>query len=174
MNPAESWLKDELDGTVYFPMPNGNFDLREQRISPYATLTVEGPDFRGPLPPPRPLSTSLSSTQLSSDAAGSSGLQQTSPNWRSVISPKRLPTFNLKVVKAEMKKIGKKIEFTPISQTFIELIDSTANLENITGIIQRRWGSNYVLMTQDGLKLEESPSLNGMQLMLFAWPHLLH
>jgi len=36
-------------------------------------------------------------------------------------------------VKADMKKIGK--AFTPISQTFIELIDSTANLENITGII---------------------------------------
>lgn len=89
--------------------------------------------FCGPLPPPRPLRTSLSSTQLSSDASGSSGLQQTSPNWRSVISPTRLPTFNLKVVKADMKKIGK--AFTPISQTFIELIDSTANLENITGII---------------------------------------
>jgi len=37
VNPAESWLKDELDGTVYFPMYNGHFDLREQRISPYAT-----------------------------------------------------------------------------------------------------------------------------------------
>jgi len=68
VNSPESWLKDELDGAVYFPIHNGKFNLQEQKIPPNATLTAEGPDFCRPLPPPHPLSTSLSisSTQLSS------------------------------------------------------------------------------------------------------------
>ena len=43
VNPSEVWLKDEIDGTVYFPLQNGNFDLQNQGMSCYATLIVEGP-----------------------------------------------------------------------------------------------------------------------------------
>ena len=60
-----------------------------------------------------------------------------------------------------MHRIGKKVEFQPHSQTFIELVDSTANVEHILGVIQRRWGSDYILVTQDDLQLEESPATQG-------------
>ena len=85
----------------------------------------------------------------------------TSSSFQSVIAPRRVPSFSLKVIKANMYRIGKKVEFQPHSQTFIELVDSTANVEHILGVIQRRWGSDYILVTQDGLQLEESPATQG-------------
>ena len=60
------------------------------------------------------------------------------------------------------------MEFQPLSQTFIELVDSTANVEHILGVIQRRWGSEYTLVTHDGLQLEESPATQGI------YVHLLY
>ena len=86
----------------------------------------------------------------------------TSSSFQSVIAPKRVPSFNLKVIKADVHRIGKKIEFQCQSQTFIELVDSTANVEHILSVIQRRWGSDYTLVTQDGLQLEESPATQGI------------
>ena len=52
-------------------------------------------------------------------------------------------------------------EFTPTSQTYIDLLETTANLEHITDVIHRRWGSEYVLVTNDGLELEDSPATQG-------------
>ena len=39
------WLRDECDGTVYFPEPDGDFDLHS--LPEYATLVVEGPTATG-------------------------------------------------------------------------------------------------------------------------------
>ena len=48
----------------------------------------------------------------------------------------------------------RKFEF----QTFIELIEATANVNHILAIIRRRWGPDYILVTQDGLQIEDSPA----------------
>ena len=44
-------------------------------------------------------------------------------------------------------------EFAPSSQTYINLVKTTANPEHIMAIIHRRWGSEYVLVVNDGLEL---------------------
>ncbi len=68
-----------------------------------------------------------------------------------------------------MSRRGKsKPEFQPTSQTYIDLIDSTANLEHILSIIQRRWGSEYTIVTTDGLPLEDSPATQGLAMYLRA------
>ena len=170
MNPSEVWLRDEIDGAAYFPLQNGNFDLLSQGASRYATLVVEGPTVpvstpaRNNLPRNQLQGASMS---LSSTPGNHSGTPlhfsapSTSSSFQSVIAPRRVPSFSLKVIKANMHRIGKKVEFQPHSQTFIELVDSTANVEHILGVIQRRWGSDYILVTQDGLQLEESPATQG-------------
>ena len=118
-------------------------------------------------PPRTPDSAAIAagSRSLSSTPASSVTSTQTarghSSGFRSIIAPKRAPSFNLKVVKAKMSKNGKKIDFQPIHQTFIELVDSTANVEHILAIIRRRWGSDYMLVTQDGLPLEDAPATQG-------------
>lgn len=141
-------------------------------MSQYTHLMVEG---RRVLDSPRAPSTTSTMSLSSTPAAGaassatsslisrgqSSATSSGSPLFRSVIAPKRVPSFNLKVVKAKMFKNGRKTEFQPIHQTFIELVDSTANVEHILAIIRRRWGPDYILVTQDGLPLEDAPATQG-------------
>ena len=95
MEPSETWLRDECDGTAYFPQ-DGNFNLQTQAISEFTTLVVEGPllttSTRGNVPP----STTLSSTLSSSGFQG----------FRSVIAPRRSSSFSLKVLKVKMNYIG--------------------------------------------------------------------
>ena len=109
---------------------------------------------------------SLSSTPAAAPSAtqtphGQHSSSSSSPFFHSIIAPKRIPSFNLKVVKAKMHRNGRKIEFQPVHQTFIELVDSTTNVEHILAIIRRRWGPDYILVTQDGLPLEDAPATQG-------------
>ena len=84
------------------------------------------------------------------------------PATSSVLAQRRLPSFSLKMLKATMIRRGRgKVEFTPSSQTYIDLVDTTANLEHIMAVLHRRWGSDYVLVTSDGLELEDSPATQG-------------
>lgn len=43
VNPSEVWLRDEIDGTAYFPLQDENLDLQSQGVLHYATLIVVGP-----------------------------------------------------------------------------------------------------------------------------------
>ena len=165
----EAWLKDEIAGSAYLPQQDGTFDLRD--LAPYTTLTVEGPSA---VPvsiaqsgPNVFHSTSAPSQTVSSTPMGSSllGLPATStvtpPSFRSVLASRRLPSFSLKILKAMIRRGRGKADFAPSSQTYIELVDTTANLEHIMGVIRNRWGSEYVLVTNDGLELEDSPATQG-------------
>ncbi len=160
VNPSETWLRDDCDGTAFFPLDDGNFNLSSLGVSSYATLVVEGPALsasvlpRSSILPRQPPSVTVSSTPTSSPLPP--------PAFRSVTAPKRMASFSLKVVKATMCRQGKrKPEFQPISQTYLDLIDSTANLEHIHSIVQRRWGTEYTIVTNDGLPLEDSPATQG-------------
>ena len=104
------------------------------------------------LPPPCPLT--VSSTNHSSIL-----LQ---PIFRSVTAPKCGASFSLKVVKATVTKKGRdKPDFQPTSQVYIELTEATAHLEHILGVIRKRWGAEYTLVTSDVIELEDSPATQG-------------
>ena len=75
---------------------------------------------------------------------------------------RRVQTVNVKVVKATMKTGGGKAEFTPQTQTFVDVTESTANVNYITSAVQRKWGSQYVLVTSDGLQIEDGSGTQGM------------
>ena len=179
VNPSETYLRDEIDGTTYFPLQDGSFNLLEEGVMPYATLLVEGRSLDATVRNNHSTantsgastnhSLSLSSTPISAATVGRSpgGVQSASLSgpaaiFRSVIASKRVQTFNLKLVKARMSRIGRKTEFQPLHQTFIELIDTTANVEHILAIARRQWGLDYILVTQDGLQIEDSPATQGI------------
>lgn len=149
---------------MYFPQQNGSFDLASQGIARYTTLIVEGPSLqvtqlRSNLPPARGTG-SLSSTP---------DFTPSSSGFQSVIQSRRPQSYSLKVIKAEIiqTRHRKKIEFKQITQTFIELMDSTANVEYILSVVQRRWGPDFIIVTHDGLPIEESPATQGEQLVSF-------
>ena len=155
MEPSETWLKDDCDGTAYFPQ-NGHFNLHTQSISEFTTLVVEGLSLTTPsrgnrvnLPP----STTLTSTPSCSSFQG----------FRSVVAPKKSPSFSLKVLKAKINRSAgrRNPEFHVMGQTYIEVIDSTANLDYILGVITQQWGPGYTLVTSDGVPLEDSPTTQG-------------
>jgi len=78
-------------------------------------------------------------------------------NFRSVLAHKKIKSFNIKVTKATMTKSPKgKPEFNPTGQMYIELLDSTANIEHVLEKIQQKWGGNHMVVTSDGLQLEDS------------------
>ena len=62
---------------------------------------------------------------------------------------------------------GGKPEVTRLSQAFIDITESTANVPFITSaMIQAKWGgSEYVLVTADGLQIKESSGTQGKRLL---------
>ena len=99
VNPSEAWLRDDVDGSVYFPQPDGNFNLQEAEVSLYASLIVEGPSALQ-LPhtnlPTLSRSSSVAMSALSSTPAAGPSTNAQASNFRSVIASKRAPSFNLK------------------------------------------------------------------------------
>ena len=67
-----------------------------------------------------------------------------------------------------MLKSRRKVEFEPIKQTFIELVDSTANIDFILAIARQRWAKEYALVTQDGLRIDNSPVTQGQCMTIFT------
>ena len=155
VDPAEAWLRDEYDDISYFPNDDGSFDLSNN--TSFSTLMVEGPVISsansrgGNLPRP---SVTVNSTPYNLPPP---------PSFRSVVTPRRAQSFSLKIVKAKLTtNSGRKPTFQPLSQTYIELVESTANLDHILSILQRRWGAGYTIVTNDGIELEDSPATQGI------------
>ena len=48
-----------------------------------------------------------------------------------------------------------------MGQTYIEVTDSTANLDYILGVITQRRGPGYTLVISDSVPLEDSPTTQG-------------
>ena len=70
--------------------------------------------------------------------------------------------INVKVIQATMKRLSSgKCEFVHLGQTFVDVIESTANVNYIKSVVQNRWGSNYILVTADGLEIEDSSGTQG-------------
>ena len=70
---------------------------------------------------------------------------------------KKEASVKVKVVQATIKKLPSgEMEFTSENQTYVTVTEGTANLDYVSQAIQRKWGSQYVLVTYDGLKLDDS------------------
>ena len=86
------------------------------------------------------------------------------PPFRSVIPSWRGPTFTLKVVKASILKYGQgKPVFQPVAQMFMDITETTANVEHVHAAICSRWSHDYKLVSIDGLQMEDSPAAQSMQ-----------
>ena len=84
------------------------------------------------------------------------------PLFRLVIaSRKATSAFNPKVIKAQMVRDGKKVELKGKHQTFIDIVETTAIVKHMLGVVRRRCGPDYILVTQDGLQLEDTPATQG-------------
>ena len=66
-----------------------------------------------------------------------------------------------KVMKAEKRLHGGKVEFSPLEVAHVELKPSTANVLYIQSYIQKKWGEDYTIVGNDGLKICDSSATRG-------------
>ena len=57
----------------------------------------------------------------------------------SVIARRSTPSFNLKLVQAKMRRQGRRVDFKPVEQTFIGVMESTANI-NLSWLLPDKRG----------------------------------
>ena len=142
------WLKDDCDGTAFFAeTEDEHFNL--QNVPPYVTLVVEGPTVSG----------------FTARGRGQSVIPATPllvPIYRSVTASKKL-TISIKVVKAQMyfSKKGVKPEFLSLNQMYIDLNESNANVSHVSEVVKKQWGSEYIIVTTNGLEIDDSPATQG-------------
>lgn len=66
-----------------------------------------------------------------------------------------------KVVKADKRVVGGKVEFTSIEAVYVDLKPGTANVNYVLAYIQNLWGSEYVIVSNDGLQIQDSSATKG-------------
>lgn len=168
MHPSETWLRDECDGSVYFPDQDGQFNLQDNNVAPYSTLVVEGPTASGLnmrmgfSPAARAGGQSALPPQQSSHVVSPS--PSAPPMFRSVIAPKKAPTTLIKIMKAKMsatKKAGGKPDFQCTGQMYIELTDATANVGQVCEAVRRQWGTEYTVVSIEGLEIDDTLATQG-------------
>lgn len=57
----------------------------------------------------------------------------------------------------------KKPLFNAVSQLHIELTEITANVGHILVSVRRRWGEDFIIVSNDGIEMEDCPATQGNQ-----------
>ena len=143
MDPDTVYLREEFGQRAFFQDADNDFQLPTSVGVTILSLIVEGSHVNI-----RPPSTSV--------VLGTPG---PSYGGKPILSSKKEVSVKVKVVQATMKKLSNgKYEFNNENQTYITVTEGTANLkgQQVSQVIQRKWGSGYVLVTSDGLKLNDS------------------
>ena len=72
-------------------------------------------------------------------------------------------SINLKILQAVIKKgTGTRPEFKPTHQEFVEITECTANVRYLTHVIKEKWGPEFILVTADGIVIEDSSGTQGI------------
>lgn len=152
------WLQEETPGNrAFFPnLQNTEFVLSDDVGLLITNLVAMGSSVSAVTQP----SVSHSRPQLPNEASTSTA---SSNAMQFGASARKLSSANVKIVQATMRRVSNgKVEFTSQNQTFVDVTDITANVHYISSVIQRKWGSQYVLVTSDGLKLDDSSGTQGI------------
>ena len=146
------WLKQEFGRRCYFPDQSGNFQFDHEVGHTVFALMVEGAPIQR--------SESVICTTPSTNPVN------TTPFYKPSGSKKDL-TFNVKVVKANMRRLPNgKVEFDKIEQTHISINDHGANVHTVNNAVQSKWGPDFFVVTGDGLEVDDSTGTQGI---MFPW-----
>ena len=84
------------------------------------------------------------------------------PVFKSTRKNEGSASFNVKIVKATMiKQPGGKVDFDKQEQIHVNIDESSANVHTITNAVQSKWGTSYVVVTGDGLPVDDSAGTQG-------------
>ena len=104
-----------------------------------------------------------------SQSSGPSGYVSPYPSHqpsRPIFSAKKITSdssFTLKIIQARViYGSNSKLSFVNSGQMFTSISESTATVPYLSTVIQDKWGEGYVLVTSDGLKVEDSDGTRGI------------
>ena len=151
VDPDTAYLKEEFGQCAFSPDSSNEFHVPTCVGVTILSLIVEGSSFSN-----RPIS-QMSMSTVSPCTPGPSSAS------RPIFTSRKEASVKVKVVQATMRKSPSgKVEFTRENQTYVTVTEGTANVDYVSQAIQRKWGFNYVLVTSDGLKLDDSAQGNNM------------
>ena len=146
------WLREAGPGdgfrAAFFPdSRNRHFDFSGDVGFIITRLSVQG----------SPSCRSDSTRVLSIGSTKAPGTSTVTP-----IATKKSNSINVKIIQGTIPKrsASGRPEIKYVSQTFIDINESTANVMYLTHVIKELWGPNYVLITADGMKIEDSSGTN--------------
>ena len=141
----------------YFPDSSGKFNFSSEVGRCVFSLVVEGAPFQAQTIPvaTAPYTPGPSSTTYQNQPASQ-------PSYKPILGSRKKDETNVKVVKATTTKLPNgKVKFNTESQTFVKLTESTANVPFISNAIQSIWGKKYMLVSNDGLEIQDSSGTQG-------------
>ena len=70
----------------------------------------------------------------------------------------------MKIVQAHLSFIsGGKPRFQPVGQMYVPVHETTANVPHVLSAVQQEFGQSYIIVTADGIELQDSPGTQGIQ-----------
>ena len=156
LDPSTVWLREEGGSRAFFPdLQNSHFVLSDDVGHLIKDLVAMGSPMQGQ-PSFAPSAGRVAST--SSSLANETSTSGTQP----VQAMRKTQSINVKIIQASVKRLANgKLEFMPHNQTFVDVTETTANVNYVTAAVQRKWGSDYNLVTSDGLKVDDSSGTHG-------------
>lgn len=155
LEPSSVWLKQEYGRKCFFPDSNGSFNLDkhlhdiEGTSRSFFALLVEGtPSSTDPAPP---------------CVASQTTHSPTTPFFKSTKNNEGGHTFNVKIVKAQVTTLPNgKPDFKRLEQMHVHIDEASANVHTITNAIKSKWGAEFVVVTADGLPVDDSAGTHGI------------
>lgn len=168
------WLRDYVTSRVYLPDEEGSF--ADFRPTAFSRVLVEGRDCEeaqssrmgttlNAVKGPGPSRTGACGSGFGSSGGGGN---RSWPGFKSVIpgsgrSCLKEPTYFLKIVKAKMAKPKAKGKITVevLDQSFLEITEKEANVAVVSKHITENWGSNWILVSAEGIEISDCPATRG-------------
>jgi len=139
---------------VYFPDETGHFNLPEVV---FCTLVVEGTTASGFarndssfVSPQRPSTSSVAVAM------------PPPPLYKSIMTPKKQASVTIRIFQARLRYKRNKPEFTTVGQLYVEVTESTANINCICEAVRSQCGAEYTIVTAEGFEIMDSPATRGI------------
>ena len=149
------WLREESGSRAFFPdSQNSHFVLSHDVGIMITDLVAMGSAAQGTasFAPSAARVPSISPSLASEPSTSGTPLQ----------AVRKTQSSSVKIIQASVKRLANgKMDFTSHNQTFVDVTEATANVNYVASAVQRKWGSEYMLVTSDGLKVDDSSGTQG-------------
>lgn len=143
---------------VYFPDNTQDFHLND--VNEREAIIVRGVKVQ-------------TQARFEAGVAASSSISATGTPNRPIFTMKKPLESTVKITKASINRMSGRVGKEFEAQIFIDIREDTANVTYLNSMIQSKWGSNYVIVTSDGLPIEDCAATKGMLLLSDSLCHYL-